>query len=252
MKDAFGVEKSFVTGVGFKPITQMNKLEIDALRTARSMRAQGGRGHLGQLIGGEGKPRVTPQDAQRAKDVTATMESGRHVVRSKWWRKQAGYKETMGQRPINSSTAHAVYRDSKHMPTTAASYQPLGGKMPQRQVPRLIKVNDELASRSKRLRASVINHEMAHADVRKPMSAFVRHQDNRVKARGDEARADHAMEPAARKGLYRTASMSRNPFKRRSAQKQLGDYAGKTKEERKQAYRKYKEITRKLEGMERA
>jgi hypothetical protein len=59
------------------------------------------------------------------------------------------------------------------------------------------------------------------------------------------------MPAGERDGLYREAAMSHNPIKRFKARRQIGTYAGATKQERRQSYKKYKTVTRRLEGIER-
>jgi hypothetical protein len=238
------VTKSFVTGVGFKPITQMAKPEIEALRAARSIRAQGGRGHLGQLIGGPGKSRVTPADAAREKSTSAIMQE----------RKAIADGTTTSTKKVGSGKVFGSYDDNgglnKYRWRAAGNWAPTSGTGPQRRNKGLTLIRRGMSDPSRR---AVVAHEVEHSNRAKPKSAFLRMNErgNGPKRFGDEARADHAMPAGERDGLYREAAMSHNPIKRFKARRQIGTYAGATKQERRQSYKKYKTVTRRLEGIER-
>jgi len=246
VKDAFGVEKSYVTGVGFRPITQMARSEIDALRAARSMRAQGARGHLGQLIGGEGKPRVTAVDARREVQSSKIMQE----------RKSIADGTTTATRKVGGGTVFGSYDDTGKLGTGAAGdWAPTSSTGPQRRNKGLTLIRRGYNTETRR---GIAAHEVAHATRSKPKSAFLRMQEpgtGKVMRLGDEARADHAKPLAQRlDSTYRTASMSRNPIKRFKARRYLGkfgNYAGDTRQQRRQSYKKYKVVTRKLERIER-
>lgn len=215
-----GIKKSFVTGVGWKPITRMTRGEVDALRSARSSIRQGGRGHLGQLIGGPGNTRVTAADGVAEARMQARINANRAIL-AEASKPDSGW--TVGQRKVRGgsmTTLHPAVPDAKPLPGSGGSHwSPLGGSTRNKG---LAVVDPRTSPRIDP--KDIARHELAHGSVRNPIRASMRRRaDGRVWM-GDEARATMAQRnpvngyttasSAPKRGFLRrkTADTSRSRF----------------------------------------